>query len=178
MYQVAPFRGKIHRVTSNQTGAGNIKALFASALTVAVMYMIMDIRGFRKPEWLKSKKPAPSQGVNLQKPEAIIGALKDKIESIRERAKGGSTAAESSGPEIDRGAVEKFFETEEAAKLVPHPATHFGAAWYFLKPEWLDRDVVKVAYEDGNRKEHVVLKVSGMSGGKPEFKILWDSWGQ
>ncbi|MBI2059173.1 MAG: hypothetical protein HYT87_05315 [Nitrospirae bacterium] len=165
-------------MAANHRGAGNIKALFASALTVAVMYMIMDIRGFREPEWLKSKKPAPAQGVNLQKPEAIIGALKDKIESIRERAKGGPAEVVSSGAEIDRGEVEKFFETEEAAKLIPHPATHYGAAWYFLKPEWLDRDVVKVAYEDGNRKEHMVLKVSGMSGRKPELKILWDSWGQ
>ena len=155
-----------------------IKAILASLLTVAVMYMILDIRGFRKPEWLKSKKPATVKGVDLQRPEAILGALKDKIESIRERAKGGSTAAVSPAPEIDRTAVEKFFETEEAAKLIPHPATHYGAVWYFLKPEWIDRDVVKVAYEDGNRREHMVLKVAGVSGGKPEFKILWDSWGQ
>lgn len=161
------------RLPLDRRGAGNLKAIVAAGLTAGIMYAVLDIRGFRKPEWLK-KPPIPD--VNIQAPLEILDSVKRGIDEARRKVAGSPPPA-SALSDADRAAVEKFLDSEEAGKLVPKPPSQYAGSWYFLKPEWVDRDILRAPYEDGHRRGVMLLKVESVKDGRPTFKILMDSQG-
>lgn len=157
----------------SDSGAGNIKAILAAGLTAAVMLSILDIRGVRTPEWLKRKVGIELPNIDITRTEKILADMKENLDSVRDRVGSGISSGGLSDKE--KKEVEKFLDSEEAGKMVRHEPTQFGSAWYFLKPEWIDRDVLRVVYEDGHRQGLMILRVATVRDGRPEFRVLLDS---